>query len=105
MKRIESIMSLTDTSKNTLLENSDFMSAIEKTIYKSQLMMISNQKTFIRGIFLNLFKPKLSSGLEELKQIQQVNIILIRILNMKKIILTNFMRTLVLFIFLRWKLT
>lgn len=67
MKRIESIMSLTDTSKNTLLENSDFMSAIEKTIYKSQLMMISNQKTFIRGIFLNLFKPKLSSGLEELK--------------------------------------
>ncbi|MCX7833045.1 MAG: hypothetical protein N2490_02395 [Ignavibacteria bacterium] len=68
MKRLESIMVLTDTSKNTLIENPDFMHTIEKTMYKSQLMMITNQKTFIRGIFLNLFKPKLTSGLQELKK-------------------------------------
>ncbi len=67
MKRIETIMNLTDTSKNTLTDNADFMRVIEKTIYKTQLMMISNQKTFIRGIFLNLFKPKLTGGLNELK--------------------------------------
>lgn len=67
MKRIESIISLSDTSRNTLLDNNEFMQVIEKTIYKNQLMMISNQRTFIRGIFLNLFKPKLAGGLQELK--------------------------------------
>lgn len=67
MKRLEAIMNLTDTSKNTLVDNNDFIRVIEKSIYKTQLMMISNQKTFIRGIFLNLFKPKITAGLQDLK--------------------------------------
>lgn len=53
--QLDRMMQTSDTSQTGLLENADLMQAIEGTIYKKDLMMVSTERMFIRGIFLNFF--------------------------------------------------
>lgn len=53
--QLDRMMQASDTTKTGLLENTELMEAIEGTIYKKDLMMVSTEKMFIRGIFLNFF--------------------------------------------------
>lgn len=53
--QLDRMMKTTDTTGGGLLENAELMQAIEGTIYKKDLMMVSTERMFIRGIFLNFF--------------------------------------------------
>ncbi len=53
LKQLESTLNTADTSKTGLLSNSNAMNVIENIRFKENLWMMSNQKTFIRGIFEN----------------------------------------------------
>ncbi|MFI5144185.1 MAG: hypothetical protein ACHQJ4_01195 [Ignavibacteria bacterium] len=54
LNQIENTLKVTDTSSSGLLTNKNALDAIESIKYKENLWMMSNQKTFIRGIFENL---------------------------------------------------
>jgi hypothetical protein len=53
LNQIETTLKTSDTSNAGLLTNKDALNAIENIKYKENLWMMSNQKTFIRGIFEN----------------------------------------------------
>lgn len=58
-KRIDEMAAVTDTSSNTgLMKNKDILNAIEATVYKEQIWMISTEKAFIRGIMTNFIQTK-----------------------------------------------
>lgn len=59
MTIIEEMTTVKDTSKTGLALNQDMISSIEKIYYKDNLWMISKEKMFIRGIFVNLLESKL----------------------------------------------
>ncbi|MBI5403194.1 MAG: hypothetical protein HY959_07315 [Ignavibacteriae bacterium] len=62
MKRIEEMISVTDTSQNSgLMKNKELVNAIEEAVYKDQIWMLSTEKAFIRGILTNFIQDK-SSG-------------------------------------------
>lgn len=54
LNQIENTLKITDTSGAGLLTNKSAIDVIESIKYKDNLWMMSNQKTFIRGIFENL---------------------------------------------------
>jgi hypothetical protein len=56
-----------DTSNTGVLENAALMQAIEGTIYKKNVMMVSTERMFIRGVFMNFFggDPTLSGSGQE----------------------------------------
>jgi hypothetical protein len=61
MKRIDEMIAVTDTSVNSgLMKNKEILNAIETTVYKDHIWMISTEKAFIRGIFSNFIQPKSS---------------------------------------------
>ncbi|MCB0724707.1 MAG: hypothetical protein KDC73_08365 [Ignavibacteriae bacterium] len=51
--QLDRMMQMTDTSKNGMLSNETLMNAVDGTLYKKNLMMVSTEKMFIRGVFLN----------------------------------------------------
>lgn len=53
LSRIEETLSVTDTSKTTLNDNPQMIKIIENTLYKNSIWMVTNQKTFIRGLLMN----------------------------------------------------
>lgn len=53
LSRIEETLNITDTSKTTLNDNPDIIRIIENTLYKNSVWMVTNQKTFIRGLLSN----------------------------------------------------
>jgi hypothetical protein len=58
-KRIDEMAAVTDTSVNTgLMKNKELLNAIEATVYKEQIWMISTEKAFIRGIMTNFIQTK-----------------------------------------------
>lgn len=62
MKRIDDMMTVTDTSANSgLMKNKDLLKAIEATVYKDHIWMISTEKAFIRGIMTNFVQSKPST--------------------------------------------
>jgi hypothetical protein len=68
--QLDRMMKTTDTSNTGVLENEGLMKAIEGALYKKDLMMVSTEKMFIRGVFLNFLggDPTLSglgSGKDE----------------------------------------
>ena len=52
-EQIEKMINAADTSKSGLLLNNEVLAAIEKINYKNNLWVLTTEKTFIRGIFLN----------------------------------------------------
>jgi len=67
MKRIEEMIAVGDTSQNSgLMKNASIVSAIEATLYKDQVWMISTEKAFIRGVMSNFIQNK-SAGEEKNK--------------------------------------
>ena len=67
--QLDRMMKTSDTSNTGVLENEALMKAIEGTIYKKDLMMVSTERMFIRGVFLNFLggDPTLSgSGQEQI---------------------------------------
>jgi len=65
---IDKMRAAVDTTKSGLLNNSDFINALDKIIYKDNFWMVTTEKTFIRGIFVNFIEPASgnSSALDEL---------------------------------------
>jgi hypothetical protein len=57
-KQIENMISIKDTSNTGLLLNKDILAAIDKINYKNSLWLVTTEKTFIRGIFLNFIESK-----------------------------------------------
>jgi len=55
-KQIDIMLQTRDTSRAGLLTNEKVFKAIQKTIYKQDLWMVSTEKVFIRGIFQNLIE-------------------------------------------------
>jgi len=62
LAQIENTMDAKDTSRTGLLTNTAAMQPIENILYKEHLWMMSNQKTFIRGIYENFYEPKSLGG-------------------------------------------
>jgi hypothetical protein len=61
MSRIDEMIAVTDTSVNSgLMKNKDLLKAIETTVYKDQIWMLSTEKAFIRGIMTNFMQSKSS---------------------------------------------
>jgi hypothetical protein len=57
MKRIDEMVAVTDTSVNSgLMKNQNLLNAIESTVYKENIWMISTEKAFIRGILTNFMQ-------------------------------------------------
>lgn len=56
--QIDKMLSVRDTSKTGLLTNDKFMNAIELINFKSNVWLVSTEKTFIRGIFMNFVESK-----------------------------------------------
>jgi hypothetical protein len=52
------MISVKDTSYSGLLLNKSVITAIEKINHKSNLWLVTTEKTFIRGIFLNFVESK-----------------------------------------------
>lgn len=72
--QLDRMMKTSDTSNTGVLENEALMKAIEGTIFKKDLMMVSTERMFIRGVFMNFFgsDPTLSgSGQEQTPPDQQ----------------------------------
>lgn len=53
LKQIDVMIKTRDTSKTGLMLNEKIFSAIQNTIYKEDLWMVSTEKVFIKGIFQN----------------------------------------------------
>lgn len=63
LKRIDEMIAVTDTSVNSgLMKNKDILNAIESTVYKENIWMISTEKAFIRGILTNFMQTKSSES-------------------------------------------
>lgn len=62
LKQIDAMMKVTDSSKSGILQNEKVLNAINNTVYKEDIWMISTEKVFIRGIFQNFLQS--SSGIE-----------------------------------------
>jgi hypothetical protein len=63
MKRIDEMIAVTDTSVNSgLMKNKDILNAIESTVYKENIWLISTEKVFIRGILTNFMQTKSSES-------------------------------------------
>jgi hypothetical protein len=56
--QIDDMINSTDTSNSGVLKNDEVMQAIKKIVYKNNLWMVSTEKMFIRGIFLNYIQSK-----------------------------------------------
>jgi hypothetical protein len=65
LNRIDSMYNANDTAVSGLLLNNDMMNAVNGIIYKENLFMVTNEKTFIRGIFANFIESKLSKNSNE----------------------------------------
>lgn len=53
LSRLEETLIVTDTSKTTLNDNPSMIKIIENTLYKNSIWMVTNQRTFIRGLLMN----------------------------------------------------
>jgi hypothetical protein len=63
MKRIDDMIAVTDTSVNSgMMKNKDLLNAIEATVYKDHIWMLSTEKAFIRGILSNFIQSKSSDA-------------------------------------------
>jgi hypothetical protein len=56
--QIENMIAAKDTSVTGLLLNKEVMSAIDKINHKNNLWLVTTEKTFIRGVFLNFVESK-----------------------------------------------
>lgn len=65
--QLDRMIKTSDTSNTGVLENAALMQAIEGTIYKKDVMMVSTERMFIRGVFMNFFggDPTLSGSGQE----------------------------------------
>jgi hypothetical protein len=62
-KRIDEMIVVTDTSVNSgLMKNKNILDAIETTVYKENIWMISTEKAFIRGILTNFMQGNSSES-------------------------------------------
>ena len=53
------MIAVTDTAVNSgLMKNKEIMNAIDATVYKENIWMISTEKSFIRGIMSNFMQTK-----------------------------------------------
>jgi hypothetical protein len=57
-EQIERMMNTSDTSNSGMLLNAEIMSAIERINFKKNTWMVTTEKTFIRGVFLNFVESK-----------------------------------------------
>lgn len=67
LARIEESLNITDTTKLTLNDNPDLIRIIENTLYKNSIWMVTNQKTFIRGLLLNFSLGSESPGADSIQ--------------------------------------
>ena len=59
LKRIDEMLAVTDTSANSgLMKNKNILDAIDASVYKDHMWMISTEKAFIRGILTNFVQSK-----------------------------------------------
>lgn len=59
MTVIDEMTAVKDTSNTGLASNKDMVSSIEKIYFKDNLWMISKERMFIRGIFVNFLESKI----------------------------------------------
>jgi len=62
MRQIDKMIGIRDTSHIGLLLNERLMKAIEETNYKDNLWMVSTERSFIRGIFVNFIESKIGGA-------------------------------------------
>jgi hypothetical protein len=66
LSRIEETLSVTDTTKSTLNDNPDMIKIIDNTLYKNSIWLVTNQKTFIRGLLLNFSLGSETTGTDSI---------------------------------------
>jgi len=54
LSRLEETLTVNDTSRKTLNDNPEMIKIIQNTTYKNSIWLVTNQKTFIRGLLMNL---------------------------------------------------
>ncbi len=57
-EQLSKMKNITDTSNTGLINNQELMAAINAIMYKESLWLVSNEKTFVRGIFANFTDMK-----------------------------------------------
>ena len=62
IRQIDKMIEVRDTSHFGLLLNKRMMKAIEEANYKDNLWMVSTEKSFIRGIFVNFIESKIGGA-------------------------------------------
>jgi len=66
LSRIEETLNVTDTTKSTLYDNPDIMKIIDNTLYKNSIWLVTNQKSFIRGLLLNFSLGSENAGTDSI---------------------------------------
>ncbi len=56
LKQIDQMINISDTSKSGLLLNQRMFSSIQDVVHKENLWMVTNERMFIRGLFMNLLE-------------------------------------------------
>lgn len=56
LKQIDQMISVDDTSRSGLLRNEQLLSAIQSAVYKENLWMVTSERMFIRGMFMNMIE-------------------------------------------------
>lgn len=56
LKQIDYMLNVSDTAKSGILLNQNLYDAINSINYKQEIWMVTTEKTFIRGIFLNFIE-------------------------------------------------
>ncbi len=74
LSRLEETLNITDTSKNTLNDNLSMIKVIENTLYKNSIWMVTNQKTFIRGLLLNFSADDRTQSADSIHLTDSLNI-------------------------------
>ncbi|MBK9227003.1 MAG: hypothetical protein IPL67_08160 [Ignavibacteria bacterium] len=65
LKQIDEMIETSDTSKAGLLSNPKMLETIQSVVNKENLWMVTNEKMFIRGLFMNLLETTSGKQVEE----------------------------------------
>lgn len=65
LKQIDQMIETTDTSKAGLLNNAKMLETIQSVVNKENLWMVTNEKMFIRGLFMNLLETTSGKKVDE----------------------------------------
>ncbi|MBK6879041.1 MAG: hypothetical protein IPG99_22030 [Ignavibacteria bacterium] len=65
LKQIDEMIETSDTSKAGLLSNPKMLETIQSVVNKENLWMVTNEKMFIRGLFMNLLETTSGKHIEE----------------------------------------